>query len=108
MLIAVHLASCATMRCSEICGLQAKDIKGNVIHVHRAAVLDDNKKVVLKTTKTISSDRYIMERGGWASDEVLKRIYRGTMSDYRKRFIEQTNEHFEKYTTKCNTNFKNL
>lgn len=52
-------------------------------------------------------DQYIMERGGWSSDEVLKRIYRGTMSDYRKKFIEQTNEHFEKCNTKCNTNFKN-
>lgn len=157
MLIAVHLASCATMRRSEICGLQAEDIKNNVIHVRYAAVLDDNKNIVLKTTKTISSDRYIdvpqyiinllpksgsivnispdvitsrfkraiqhlglhpfrfhdlrhyaasvmhaigipdqyiMERGGWSSDDVLKRIYRNTMSDYRKKFVAQTNEHF--------------
>lgn len=157
MLIATHLASCGTLRRSEICGLHSEDVKGNVIHVHKAAVFNDKGELIKKTTKTISSDRYIdlpsyvtdlfpksgyivnitpdvitsrferaikkldlphfrfhdlrhysasvmhaigvpdqyiMERGGWSSDAVLKQIYRGTMDDYRQQFIEQTNAHF--------------
>lgn len=130
-----------------------------MIHVHKAAVFNDKGELIKKTTKTISSDRYIdlpsyvtdlfpksgyivnitpdvitsrferaikkldlphfrfhdlrhysasvmhaigvpdqyiMERGGWSSDAVLKQIYRGTMDDYRQQFIEQTNAHFVK------------
>lgn len=49
-------------------------------------------------------DQYIMARGGWSSDDVLKKIYRGTMDDYEKMFSDKTNEHFEKLcNTKCNT-----
>lgn len=40
-------------------------------------------------------DVYIMERGGWSSDTVLKRIYRGSMEDYKKQFVDKTNKHFE-------------
>ena len=40
-------------------------------------------------------DVYIMERGGWESDATLKRIYRGSMDDYQKKFTQQTNTHFE-------------
>ena len=34
-------------------------------------------------------DAYIMERGGWESDGVLKGIYRHTLSDYAERVIGQ-------------------
>ena len=40
-------------------------------------------------------DAYIMEIGGWHSDETLKRIYRGTIEDYKKQFVTQKNAHFE-------------
>lgn len=159
MLIAVYLASFGTMRRSEICGLDASDISGTVIHIHDAVVVNDSKENVARgKTKTASSDRfvdvpqfvidilpkagplvnispdnithrfrrallkcnitpfrfhdlrhysasimhaigvpdvYIMERGGWHSDETLKRIYRGTIEDYKKQFVTQTNAHFE-------------
>lgn len=40
-------------------------------------------------------DQYIMERGGWASDAVLKRIYRGVMQDYKERFTSALFGHMQ-------------
>lgn len=33
-------------------------------------------------------DAYIMKRGGWETDSTLKKIYRGTMSDYEEKYTE--------------------
>lgn len=38
-------------------------------------------------------DQYIMERGGWSSDRVLKRVYRGSIDSYAHKFTVLTNEH---------------
>lgn len=159
MLIAVCLASFATLRRSEICALDMKDVSGSIIHIQDAIVVNDEHQTVSKgKTKTSSSDRYIdipqfvidmfpesgkvvaispdnithrfrralikcgikpfrfhdlrhysasimhaigipdvyiMDRGGWQSDETLKRIYRGTIEDYKKQFVSQTNTYFE-------------
>ena len=167
MVIAICLASFATLRRSEICGLSADDVKGNIIHVHNSIVVNDKKENILKTkVKNKSSDRYIeipqfvvdmfpkegmivnispdnitnrfgrglaaekitpfrfhdlrhysasimhaigvpdvyiMERGGWSSDETLKRVYRGSIETYKKKFVEQTNEHFETMHHVCTT-----
>lgn len=52
-------------------------------------------------------DAYIMSRGGWNSDTVLKQIYRHALDD---RAIEENNKinaHFSQLcNTKCNTNKK--
>lgn len=40
-------------------------------------------------------DQYIMERGGWKSDKVLKQVYRGTMSEYQKKYTQMTNDYFK-------------
>ena len=40
-------------------------------------------------------DQYIMRRGGWGSDTVLKAIYRNTLDDYQQKFADQTNAYFE-------------
>ncbi len=40
-------------------------------------------------------DQYIMKQGGWATDNVLKTIYRGTLEDYQKQFTQKINAHFE-------------
>ena len=45
-------------------------------------------------------DAYIMQRGGWGSDGVLKNIYRHTMSDRQREMSDKANEHF---STLCNT-----
>lgn len=43
-------------------------------------------------------DQYIMQRGGWSSDGVLKSIYRNTMDDYTEKFSQQINTYFENAT----------
>ncbi len=40
-------------------------------------------------------DQYIMKRGGWSNDRVLKDIYRGTVADYEEKFVCMTNAYFE-------------
>ena len=41
-------------------------------------------------------DAYIMARGGWSTDTVLKQIYRHTMSDHQKEMNQKANDHFSK------------
>lgn len=37
-------------------------------------------------------DVYIMERGGWSSDSTLKSIYRNSLDDQQRKFVNLTNE----------------
>ena len=39
-------------------------------------------------------DKYAMERGGWATDSTLKKIYRSTFSDQRKVFDQRIDDYF--------------
>lgn len=41
-------------------------------------------------------DAYIMQRGGWSTDTVLKQVYRHTMSDKQKEMNQKANDHFAK------------
>lgn len=56
--IPVLLGSFCMMRRSEICALTINDIDGDVIHV-RSGMVRGTNGYVKKTTKTVSSDRYI-------------------------------------------------
>ena len=50
------------------------------------------------------TDAYVMQRGGWSNDKVLKEVYRHTMSSQTKKVNQIANEHFSKLcNTKCNT-----
>lgn len=40
-------------------------------------------------------DQYIMERGGWGSDNVLKQVYRGTIEGYTRKYTDMTLSHFD-------------
>lgn len=40
-------------------------------------------------------DQYIMKRGGWKSDNVLKKVYRNTIETEDKKFMEKVNNHFD-------------
>lgn len=171
MMIAVLLAAFGPLRRSEICGLEDTDFNGNIAHIQRAVVLDENKQWVDKTTKSVAGNRYvplpdfvmdrisgrtgriihlkpnqisdrfidlvarselphfrfhdlrhycasiqhalgipdayIMQRGGWGSDTVLKQVYRHALSDKSEEMNNIANDHFSKLcNTKCNTNFK--
>ncbi len=52
--------ACYGMRRSEICALQLEDVDGDIVHINKALVLDENRKWVLKTTKTTESTRNII------------------------------------------------
>lgn len=41
------------------------------------------------------ADQYIMDRGGWASDRVMKRVYIGTIEAEKKKATGTILEHFE-------------
>lgn len=41
-------------------------------------------------------DQYIMERGGWSSDGVLKSVYRNVLDDKQDEFTKMTNDYFSK------------
>lgn len=57
--IPILLAAFGPLRRGEICALQMDDIEGDIIHVHKAAVLDASGHVVIKTPKTLAGDRYL-------------------------------------------------
>ena len=59
MQTAIMLAAFCGLRRGEIVALTYDDVHDNVIHVHSAAVIDQNKSVVVKSPKTYTSDRYI-------------------------------------------------
>lgn len=59
MELAIYLAAFGTLRRSEICALNADDVNGNVISINKAMVRNDKKKWVVKTTKTVSSTRFV-------------------------------------------------
>lgn len=52
--------ACYGMRRSEICALLPEDVEGDIVHINKALVLDENKKWVVKTTKTTESTRDII------------------------------------------------
>ena len=62
------------LRRSEICALTLEDLKGNVLHIHRAAVHGEGGKMYLKTTKTYTSDRFVTIPEGLA-DRIRKQGY---------------------------------
>lgn len=44
-------------------------------------------------------DAYIMERGGWKNDGVLKQVYRHALSDQSKQMNKKVNDYFQNYAT---------
>ena len=156
--IAVLLAAFGPLRRGEICALTAEDIDGNVIHVRKSMVMDENKQWVIKQPKTPESkrnivfpdfviaklpesgkvilanpdqvsgqfrralkrsglphfrfhdlrhysasimhaigvpDQYIMARGGWKTDNVMKSVYRNVIDLEEARQAKKINAHFE-------------
>ena len=59
MELPVLLAAFGPMRRGEICALTSDDISGNVVHVCKNMVINENKKWIIKTPKSYAGDRYI-------------------------------------------------
>ena len=81
--------ACYGMRRSEICALTTDDIDGDVVHINKAMVQDENREWVVKTTKTMSSTRDIIIPAQIA-DMINKQgyVYKGhpgKISDYLYR-----------------------
>lgn len=81
--------ACYGLRRSEICALTIDDLDGDVLRINKALVLDDNKKWVVKTTKTTESTREIIIPTVLA-DKIRTQgyIYKGhpnSISDYLDR-----------------------
>lgn len=57
--IPLALASMGLRR-SEICALTLADLHGNEIHVHAAVIQGTGGELITKTTKTYSSDRFVL------------------------------------------------
>lgn len=54
------MLACYEMRRSEICALTLEDLDGDIIHINKAKVLNENKEWIVKTTKTTASTRDIV------------------------------------------------
>lgn len=54
------MLACYGLRRSEICALGLSDLDGDVLHINKALVLDEDKNWVLKNTKTVGSARDIV------------------------------------------------
>lgn len=85
--------ACYGMRRSEICALSPDDIDGDIVHINKALVLDENKKWVVKNTKTTESTRDIIIPEDLA-DKIRKQgyVYKGhpnTIYDFLKRTEEK-------------------
>ncbi|MGI6068927.1 MAG: site-specific integrase [Blautia sp.] len=164
MEIPILLAAFGPLRRSEICALDSAHIKGNIVHVEFAMVLNDNHEWTIKRPKSYAGDRYIefpevvinklrniegrivnlnpaqvsdrfadvlkrcgiphfrfhdlrhycasiqhaigipdsyiMERGGWGNDGVLKSVYRHVLEEKEMEMNNKANEYF---TRLCNT-----
>jgi len=48
-------------------------------------------------------DQYIIERGGWKTDGVMKRIYRNVISDEQRKFTDKINNHFSGFQSEHDT-----
>nr|WP_296439647.1 site-specific integrase [uncultured Acetatifactor sp.] len=83
------LLACYGLRRSEICALQLEDIDGDIVHINKAMVPNENREWVIKSTKTTASTREVvipME----TADKIRARgyIYKGypnCITNYLKR-----------------------
>lgn len=64
------MLACYGMRRSEICALTLDDICGDIVHINKALVQNENKNWIIKTTKTTSSTRDII-----LPADIIEKIY---------------------------------
>lgn len=81
--------ACYGMRRSEICALTVDDIDGDVVHINKALVQNDQKEWVVKSTKTTESTRDIIIPSELAEkikyQGYVYRGYPGSITHYLER-----------------------
>lgn len=87
------MLSCYGMRRSEICALQMEDIEGDVVHISKAVVLNENKEWITKATKTTESTRDIVipiELANMIREQgYVYRGHPGSITKYLKRIEKE-------------------
>lgn len=98
------------------------NVPGNVVHIDPAQISNRFRRIVSRLglerfrfhdlrhyCASIQHalgipDAYIMQRGGWESDMVLKSVYRHVLEDEAEKMNALANDHFSDLcNTKCNT-----
>lgn len=87
--IPILLAAYGTLRVGEICALTLDDIQGNVIHVRRDMVADDQNRWHVKPPKKMQSDRYIP-----MPDWIIRKIDKGYTKRTRSDIIYDVDKNF--------------
>lgn len=89
------ILACYGMRRSEICALTPDDIEKDILHINKALVMDENKKWIVKSTKTTESTRDIVIPEELA-DKIKKQgyIYKGHPNSIL-RFLKRTEKELE-------------
>ena len=67
--------------------LQAHDFPAFRFHDYRHYMVSSLHAIMVP-------DSYIMQRGGWTSDHVMKTVYRHTLADQDRNMVQLANEHF--------------
>lgn len=92
-----YLLGCYGLRRSEICSLLSSDLSGNMLHIHRAYVMNSNKEWVIKEyPKTTESNRTI-----YVDDDLARMIathegrmfegHPGRLNDHLKTLLVRLN-----------------
>lgn len=86
------ILACYGLRRSEICALTLDDIEGDIVHITKAKVQDDNKEWIIKRTKTTAGTRDIIIPSDIA-DKIRAQgyIYKGHPGSI-SRYLEHTEE----------------
>lgn len=85
--IPILLGAIGPMRRGEIVGSRIDDLDGDILHVHRCAVMSDHGEVTKEYPKNYSSDRYIMLPHDVA-EKIREQgyIYDGSLNSLSKAF----------------------
>lgn len=104
--------SCRCIEMPEFVIRKFDDVKGKLVKMHPEDISKNFNKILASAgvprfrlhdlrhyTASIMHaigipDQYIMKRGGWKSDRILKKVYRNVISEEDEKFTKKINSHF--------------
>lgn len=105
--------SCRYVEMPEFVTRKFDDVEGKLVKMHPEDISKNFNKVLASAgvprfrfhdlrhyTASIMHaigipDQYIMKRGGWKSDRILKKVYRNVITEEDEKFTKKINSHFE-------------